>query len=267
MRINKIMYIIILFIAVFTLGACKKKDEDSNKKSVNKKSVVFNFQAKANGMSDFMNGMIMFQNAKGNKFGVTKLKYLVSDIILHKTDGTTIHINGYHFVNVNDEQTLSYTPSTKITAGSYDYIQLVFGLTPENNKPNSHQDLNVLSWNWPDMMGGGYHFMQLEGKYITNTDDTTSYQTHLGATIDPNNTSDTLNNDITIKMNKNFVVSDASSVVSIPIIMNIDQWYENPHTIDLNQYGAAIMGNYQAQMLFHDNGAQGVFTLGSISSN
>lgn len=254
--------VVFALLIVFSIGSCKKDDVSPDEV---KKTVTFKFKAKANQMSDFMGGMIMFQNAKGNKFGVTKLKYVVSGFVLYKTDGTKHKIEGYHFVDINDPSTLSFKPSKKISAGSYNQIEMVFGLTPENNVSFSHPDLNVISWNWPDMMGGGYHFMQLEGDFIDNNSDTSMYLTHLGPTIDPNN--ETINNEIHIMMPKNFTVPQVASNVSIDIEMNIDQWYENPNTIDLNQYGAAIMGNYDAQILFNANGESGVFKIGSVKNN
>ncbi len=267
MKSNCVFKTLIIVVALLSLVACKKDEVDPPSGKEKMKTVTFHFKAKANQMSDFMNGMIMFQNAHGDQFGVTKLRYLVSGIVLHKTDGTEYKIEGHHFVDISESNTLSFTPSEKISGGSYDQISMVFGLTPENNKSFSHPDLNLLSWNWPEMIGGGYHFMQLEGDYIDNNSDTSSYQTHLGAAVDPNNTSDTLNNDIQLVMQKDFTVSSGASSVNIDIEMNIDGWYETPNTIDLNLYGASIMMNYDAQMLFHENGEHGVFSIGNVNSN
>lgn len=265
-KITNIFYkISLLFILLIFIG-CKKKNPQLQKVQDTQKTVTFHFKAEANGMSDFMNGMIMFQNAYGNQFGITNLKYIVSDIVLHKTDGTEYTINNYHFVNINDTSTLSFTPSTKISAGNYDYVQLIFGLTPSDNVSGSHPDLNLISWNWPTMMGGGYHFMQLEGNFKDSNNNTVSYQTHLGATINPT-THDTINNEIQLTLYKNFTVSTNSKGISVDILMNVDQWYENPTTIDLNQYGTAIMGNYDAQMLFHTNGENGVFSVSNVTNN
>lgn len=254
---------IALFIVLFS---CKKDDVKPNTPTENAVGVTFNFRASADGMTDFMNGMIMFTNAYGNQYGVTKLRYLVSDIVLHKTDGTEYHISQHHFVDISDNTTLSFSPSTTISPGNYDHIEMVFGLTPSNNQSNSQPDLNLLSWNWPTSMGGGYHFMQLEGKYISSTGDTNYYTTHLGATVDTTSGT-TVNNEIHLTMNKNFTVPEGASKTTIDIMMSIEQWYTEPNNIDLNQYGGMIMGNYEAQLLFHQNGEAGVFSVQSVSTN
>lgn len=255
-----------ILLLVCLLFSCKKEKVTPFKSTTKTPTVTFTFDEKANGMSDFMNGMIMFQNAAGNHFGVTNLKYVLSDFVLYKSDGTTYTINNYHYIDIHDPSTKSFTPSQKITPGDYTKIEMVFGLTSSENTSFSHADLNTLNWNWPAMMGGGYHFMQLEGNYVNNSNDTISYQTHLGATINPANSSDTVNNEIHITMLKNFNVPQNSSNVTINILMNIDEWYKNPTTIDLNQYGAAIMGNYDAQLFFHDNGSD-VFSIENVTTN
>lgn len=269
MKLNTVLKFPIVLFAITSLLACKKDEVDnpSPEGAGNiMKNVAFHFKAEANNTADFEGGDIVFQNANGEHFGVTKLRYLVSEIVLHQTDGTKHEINGHHFVDISDGGTLSFEPSEKISPGNYDQIDMVFGLTPENNGSFTHPDLNAISWGWPDQIGGGYHFMQLEGHFVDVNNDTIAYATHLGATINPNNPSDTINNDIHVTMPKNFTVNSADGNVSIDIKMNIDEWYKNPNIVDLNQYGAGIMGNYDAQTTFNENGENGVFSIGEVNS-
>ena len=265
--IGTLKFVIIMFLFVTTTFSCKKDEPkpDNNTTDVGK-AVTFNFKATVNQSSDFMNQGIIFQNAFGNEFGVTKLRYLISDITLNKTDGTSHTIDGYHYIDMDDAGTISFTPSEKITSGNYESIDIVFGLIPDKNISFAYPELNQISWNWPDAMGGGYHFMKLEGNFIDNSGDPAAYLTHLGPTVNPS-TSEVINNDVRLELIKNFVVAQGDTDVSIDIEMNIDEWFTNPNTIDFNQFGAMIMGNYDAQIQFQANGEVGVFKVGDVISN
>lgn len=264
---SQTVFAILIFTVFFS---CKKEEvtppqnnQPSDEANI---GVTFNFKAEVNQTDDFMNKGQIFYNAFGNEFGVTKLRLLLSDVVLHKTDGTSHTIEGYHYIDMDEVSTLSLTPTEKITPGDYESIEFVFGFTPEKNISFMYPELNQISWNWPDAIGGGYHFMQLEGHFVENSYDTVAYLTHLGPTIDPT-TSETINNDIKLVLPKSFTVSDDATDVSIDIKMNIDQWYEKPNTIDLNVFGAAIMGNFDAQIQFRQNGENGVFSVGNVTVN
>lgn len=270
MKSNKIFKTTFALLVLIALFSCKKDDvtpsDNPSGGTDVEKAITFNFKAQVNQSSDYMNKGMIFQNAFGNQFGITKLRYLISDIVLHKTDGTSYVIEGYHYIDMDDLSTISFTPSEKITSGTYESVELVFGFTPENNISFQYPELNQIGWNWPDAIGGGYHFMQLEGNYINENNETTAYLTHLGPTIDQT-TSETINNDVRVVLPKTFTVSKGATQVSVDIEMNIDQWYDNPNTIDLNVFGAAIMGSFDAQIQFQENGENGVFKVGDVTIN
>ena len=51
------------------------------------------------------------------------------------------------------------------------FIEFVFGFKNEQNIPSAYPDLNAASWNVPMQLGGGYHYMQFDGKFINNIDE------------------------------------------------------------------------------------------------
>jgi hypothetical protein len=251
-----------IVISFLLLCGCKKKHTSNNFATI----ATLNFTASVDNMSDFMNGMIMFQNSFGNHYGVSKLKYLISEITIHNTNGSSLIFDGYHFIDINDANTLTFNLPDTLADGKYDYIQFTFGLPASKNTSAAYSDLNTINWNWPDMMGGGYHFMQLEGNFKDSAGNSKPFMTHLGSSINPSD-SVRSNNDISIQIPLDFTISSASTFAHITIQMNINQWYENPNSIDFNVYGDNIMGNFQAQELFHQNGANGVFSLSKVTTN
>ena len=106
------------------------------------------------------------------------------------------------------------------------------------------------------MLGGGYHFMQFEGKYgATGTENPFAY--HMGtARVSPG-----------VFEQNFFDVSlggfSTTENTTVEIKMNLDQWFENPNTWDLNILNTSLMPNYDAQIMMHQNGAS-VFSLGTI---
>ena len=46
-------------------------------------------------------------------------------------------------------------------------MYFTFGLDNEDNAEN-YLDLNSANFNVPDMLGGGYHYMQFDGKFINS---------------------------------------------------------------------------------------------------
>ena len=81
---------------------------------------------------------------------------------------------------------------------------------------------------WPDPLGGGYHFMKLEGKYEDLNLEWRGYTVHLG---DNGNQSPNLITDVSI------TVSSAST--SLGLIMDFNEWFDNPKLYDFN-----VDGNY-----------------------
>jgi hypothetical protein len=79
-----------------------------------------------------------------------------------------------------------------------------------------------------------------------------NYQTHTGPTDGNDNSFEVTLTDSQFNCN--------CEEVTIDINMNINNWYANPNTIDLNDM-TMIMGNEQKQVLLKQNGSD-VFTSG-----
>lgn len=195
-----------------------------------------------------------YVNANNDTLSISKLKYLISDIRFYKSNGDSLVIEGHHFVDLTTSSTLTYAPTFDLPFDTYTGISFNFGLDSIDNAAN-HVDLNSLSWNWPP--GGGYHFMQMEGHFMYQGNDSI-YLYHMG----------TAYNMMTSTAEQNYFKADLGGIsitnnATIQIKMDISEWYKNPGAWDLNQYHSDLMMNYTAQKLMNTIGKD-VFSLGVV---
>lgn len=264
----KTLLLAIFVVPALSIGFTSCADDDDDDKAgtggggtTNSYQATINMKQWANGMEVSLrtDGVKPFTNQKGQSFNVSRLRYLISDLTFHKSDGGTVTIDGYHFVDLADNSTLTYTPDTKIPQGNYSSISFKFGFDADDNTPGAYADLNSNGWEWPGMLGSGYHNMQLEGQYDSLGNDR-FFATHMGTArdnSDPNNV---------VFENNHFVAEPANSAINVTadfsfdIIMNVEQWYEDTYEWDFTVWNAPIMPIYDAQKRLNENGAT-VFTV------
>ena len=252
-KIISIIFICLIFIAC-------SEDNDDNTTQVN---ATFNFTHNWDGTSvsntDF--NTIQYTNANGEQISITKLRYLISKITFQKSDGEKIILDGYNLVDVTNGVNLSFTSTSTMPSGDYSHVFFTFGFDNDANYNNNYQDLNSASWIVPSMLGGGYHFMQLEGKFIDNTTTEKGYAYHAIRAVD--------NSGATPIFKDTFFEVDLGAVsitnnVTFNIEMNIAEWFKNPNTWDLNVLNNMLMPNFNAQIMMFENG-QNVFSLESVN--
>ena len=196
-----------------------------------------------------------FTNTHGEILSISKLKYLVSNINLHTSKGKTVRLKDYILINPTINKNLSF--SITVPQDTYSNISFTFGFNETDNIDGTYNDLNSESWNWPQMLGGGYHFMQFEGKYKdTGTENPFAY--HMGTAKKSDSVFE--QNFFNIELS-GFTFSSEST---LNIHMNVAEWFTNPNTWNLNEYSINLMPNYDAQKMMNENG-KSVFSLGEIN--
>ena len=251
---------IILILFTCLLVASCSEDNDDTTIQVN---TTFNFTHNWDGtdVSNANFNTIQYTNANGEQQSITKLRYLISKITFQKSNGEKIILNGYNLVDVTNATNLSFKPSLKIPSGSYTKVSFTFGFDNDDNYNNNYQDLNSASWSVPAMLGGGYHFMQLEGKFIDNSATETGYAYHAIRAVDNSKTPQEFQ-DTFFEVDLGAVTITNNAAFNIK--MNIAEWFKNPNTWDLNVLNNMLMPNFDAQVMMYENG-QNVFNLKSIS--
>jgi hypothetical protein len=238
-------------IVLITMNGCNNDDPVATSGNI-----LFDFTHNWDGDSvtadDF--GLMQYTNANGQQMSISKLRYLISNIVLHKADGSSLPINGYLLVDLSTNATFAFV--SNIPFDTYSSISFTFGFDEANNIDGFYADLNSASWNWPEMLGGGYHFMQVEGMYVDGLVES-PYAYHMGtARVSPDVFEE---NYFEVFINGFTSTSD----VAVEIKMNIAEWFKNPYTWDLDTYNIDLMSNYDAQILMNENG-NSVFSLGNV---
>ncbi len=253
MHKNKLtQWFMLLLLSGLVITACKKDDDgDDNPTPVPEVQLNFNFSHRVGNLPVNFD-VISYNNAAGNDYSVVTLKYFISDIRLNKADGSSFLIDEEHYVDGTDYNTLLFTPETKVPEGEYSSISFIFGLNEEKNITGTYPNPPESNMEWPIPMGGGYHYMKLEGK-IDSAGTVKNYQAHTGPTMGtPYYVEVTL-------PSSSFTAKEG---LIITIGMDINNWWQGPHIIDLNNV-TSIMGNPDMQELLQDNG-ENVFYLESI---
>lgn len=264
--------IALLSFTALAMIACNNDDDagDTQPEPQNV-SVDFNFTHNFDGdeitNSDF--DQIKYVNEHGETLSLSKLVYLVSDFTFTDSDGNVFDAGDYNLIDVRNSQNLNFTPGIEIPEGTYT-VSFTFGFDDEDNDQN-YADLNTADggWNVPDPLGGGYHYMRMEGRYTAaGSTDEVNYQYH---TIRANRHSSLPPDPTTLELltDTSFVVDlgeiTIGSDTNIEIEMNVAEWFKNPNTWDLTELFTILMPNYNAQILMNENGRGGVFSLGSVT--
>ena len=203
-------------------------------------------------------------NDAGNHYLVSDIKYFISDVILYKSDGTTKMINEWndiYYVDSNIPSTLTWSVYDKIPAGTYDSITFIFGITKEKNKSFMFVNPPEANMSWPDILGGGYHYMILNGKWKDTTDYLSSFNFHLGigqlykgTTFNTDSITEFVQNYFKVKPpNSSFTIKPGETK-EIQIIMQVDGWFKTLHVFDFNKWGGSIMQNQSAMQIAKENG-------------
>ena len=226
------------------------------------KNVTFNFAHNWDGIevTNTNFNTIQYTNANGENLSITKLRYLISKITFSKSTGEKLVLDGYNLIDVTNNTNLSFTPIYTIPLGIYSNVSFVFGFD-NNDNYNNYQDLNSTSWNVPEMLGGGYHFMQLEGKFTNNSSTETGYAYHTIRAVDASTSPIKFQNTF-FEVNLGEATISNNTVFNVE--MNISEWFKNPNTWDLNVLNNTLMPNFEAQVMMYENG-QNVFTLNIVT--
>lgn len=209
--------------------------------------------------SDFNN--IKFTNAFGNELSIERLRYLISKITFTTTSGETTILDTYKLIDLSNETSLEFNLPIGIQPGSYSNVSFIFGFTNEDNIDGAYVDLNSASWSVPASLGGGYHYLQIDGKFINTSNMESGYNYHAIRAVDdpganPNFPQDTF---YQVNLGQVTIVENSKIIISA----NIAQWFKDPYTWDLNLYNQMLMPNSTAQILMYQNG-QNVFNLARI---
>lgn len=259
----------ILIISLLTSIAACKKSEDRTIPSGN---VIFTMQHFVNGAILHKNELI-YTNDAGNQYLITEVKYFISDITFYHPDGSRSMIREgkdifYIDEDIPEAKTLRFPD--RIPAGSYDSITFIFGIPEAKNKSFAFVNPPEVNMAWPQVLGGGYHYLMMNGKWKDTSGIIQSFNFHLGIgqLYHGNNYSTDsiyafVQNYFTVRLpGSGFTLRDGETL-KLNLQMNIESWFNTPHIYDHNYWGGAIMQNQTALEMVKENGCN-VFSITPI---
>ena len=117
--------------------------------------------------------VMTYTNAAGNDYSVRTLLYIVSDVTVSaSTSRTDFGDNMAHYRDAREASTRTATLE-RVPPGTYDFLSFTFGMDEEDNRDPSQggewpQTPEWEAMRWPSTWGGGYHYMKLEGDFVTS---------------------------------------------------------------------------------------------------
>ena len=193
-----------------------------------------------------------YLNAAGNDLSFSRVEYIVSGIKLKQISGGGFSAPSAYFVSPGADGKDRFTLN-EVPEGTYSGIEFVFGLKPEKNISKSlSSDQDFLRFEWPEPMGGGYHFMKLEGHFLS-VDTLYGYGIHIGS------------NGFYLEYDfpSDFeVVEGANGVAGVEVFLQMDlsQWFKTPYTYNFSSDPNYTMGDSTSMMHIVSNGSD-AFTL------
>ena len=196
---------------------------------------------------------MIYANHSGESYSVQTVRYLISNITLHTNNGANTIIDDVHFIDISIDSTLSLSVPA-ITDQNYTTISFTMGLDSNKNATNLFLNESFYpSFSWPEFLGGGYHYMQLEGDFNSLLN---GYATHTGGT-----------NGVDYSFNKEFpiTINSKNNIYDIYINMEIANWYQNPQKLNFTTNG--IMGDANSQIILKNNGIEDVFSVYTLDAS
>lgn len=205
-------------------------------------------------------GGFNFRTANGENLSIDRLRYVVSQLQFVGNTGVNFSPKTYQLVDVGNGSGLSLMIQDLIP-GTYE-IRFRFGFSNADNQDGVYQDLNSASFNVPNLLGGGYHYMQMDGKYKDIKKNDLNYNFHVIRAANTSNVSSPQLVDTSFEVNLGSV--NIRNDATVEIQMNVAEWFKNPNQWDLNSLDTNLMSNFSAQLQMSENG-KSVFSLGALT--
>lgn len=197
-----------------------------------------------------------YVDAAGDAFGVSRVSWFVSEVTLTLADGTRVSRPEAHYVDAESPESLSLALDAPVGA-MVQRVSFVMGLTAAANVTGAFPSAPESLMEWPEMMGGGYHLMKFEGRFVNAAGEPFNFRAHAGPL-------DGVDYSFPVTLATHGATIDAVGL-ELPIVMNLQSWFSTPNTWDLDDWfnvgHPGIMGDAAAQRSLAENGAD-VFSLG-----
>jgi len=242
----------ILIISIFLVG-CGNKEETG--------TIDLQFTHRVDGKTLILDQLI-YTNAAGNVYQINEVKYFISNLYLLKTNNEWVKITqneGIHYADLAYPNSLTWNLA-EIKEDDYKGISFIFGLNEADNQSNRFVNSPEKDFFWPLPLGGGYHYMQINGKWKNSEGNIKNMNFHTGIgqqykdnVIAVDSIYAFIHNYFRVDLPVDFTV-EKNKTTKLNLIMNIDKWFSTPIVYDHDYFGGGIMQNQEAQEVIRQNG-------------
>jgi hypothetical protein len=233
----------LLIISLFAVLGCSKKEElvpvELPKPEVPKIPVSFSV-SHTFGTSPLSFDEVIYTSLAGYSLSVTDVKYYLSRVEIEDTEGTRHRMLDYMLVNARKEETQSGQLPQNLKAKA---LHFIIGFNKEDNRheylENTIDNFNMI---WPTEMGGGYHFLKFEGRYVSTEAKQQGFALHLGEN----------GYEVYVELPLSFDFTKEKH--SLSLNMDVKNWLQNPIKYDFEKDGNYSMGIAENMLKLTKNG-------------
>jgi len=243
------------------LASCKHKEEQT---PVTNTRVTLEFSHWVSGGLLQMDTMI-YSTPPGNAYKVTDLQYFVSDVCFVRNDGKRVYVtdnDSIHYADLRIPSTLVWPLNTKFPGGSYDSIEFVFGLNARRNRSYRFPDPPERDMFWPEVLGGGYHYMKMNLVWKNDTMVVPwpfnlhlgigQLYSHSGSVVD--SVIGFVQNIFAVAIPLQSLETGSSAEHVLDLRMNIEKWFYSDQMFDFADFPEGTMQNETAMQEACANG-------------
>jgi hypothetical protein len=226
-------------------------------------NIIFTFSHNVNGESLKFDTML-YQTSLGNNYQVTDLQYFISRVSLHSVKGKWHDITtdeGIHYIDSRNNYSCSWWVNDLLPSGSYDSVAFTFGLDEKQNTTDRFPNPPERDMAWPDILGGGYHYMKMNLKWKNDTmSQSLPFMFHLGIgqiyaanTVNPDSIIGFVQNHFRVSLPCKLDLS-TGGYHQVMLLMNVDRWFDGQSAFDFSAYPNGIMQNQEGMFRACMNG-------------
>ncbi len=249
--------IILGMLVTLTTSCCKDPEPDpAPEVDAGKLHIDFDFYVDGNPIKF---DTLMYTNAAGNEYLVYEVQYFISSLTIYQKGNAKV-LKGWekeHYIDSGIPTTLGWDVYDDINTGNYDSLSFTFGFKDADNQSFMFVNPPESNMVWPEYLGGGYHYMKINGKWKIAQDTLRGFAFHIGRgqVYDANNNPISfIDNSYRVSMPSSDFKIENGKHTKLTIRMNIEEWFKNPQIYDHNTWGGDIMQNQAAMEVAVKNG-------------
>ena len=249
---------------ILSLNSCLKDNHMEWYPKMETNRIPLVFQHMVNGKQLRLD-TLLYTTSIGNHYLVNDLQYFISNVKFHETEGKWNAVgskSNVHYIDARIDSTQIWEIDIPVLTGRIDSLLFTFGLDADDNYSFRFNDPPERDMFWPEVLGGGYHFMKMNLKWKSdNINETLPFMFHLGTgqmyagnSSNPDSIIGFIQNSFIVKIPLTEEIGKDTPPDSWKITMSIENWFDGANLFDFSEYPMGIMQNQEGMFKAINNG-------------